>query len=500
MRSVLVILVVCFISHMFAQQINPNGYNTFYNDKGNKTSEGNMKDGLPVGVWRSYYDNGQLKSIGERKGTFADGTWDFFSIKGIKKETINYSAGKKNGLRVLYDSLANKIREENYINDTLVGPFKTYFSNGQLKEVGEFVAGKKSGEVIEYGEDGRVVSRKEFDEGYLKDEVKINRYDANGHKTGLWVSTYPDGTIKNETKYIHGKPDGYSKSYNKSGSLIESVKYQYGNVDTNSNENLVIDLKKVDYDTVQIEGVFRNGLKNGLFKVFKNKEVVGAFEFLKDTLLGYGKLDEIGLKKGEWVYYYPNKKIKYSAAYDSTGKTGKWVYYYSNGKKQQVGKFSKNEPTGSWTYYYKNGQIKRTEFYRKGELNGEVIEYDSLGTEILKANYVRGLREGDWYYNYGDHIEKGVYAMGDRDGTWYEYYTNGKKRFIGTYRDGEPMKKHLYFYENGRLFKKEKYRSGRKHGTWFIYDKNGYVIEKKRFKYDQLIMFNDEAVKEKKEK
>ena len=217
-------------------------------------------------------------------------------------------------------------------------------------------------------------------------------------------------------------------------------------------------------------------------------------------LIRTARKTEFGLKYGKWTYYYPNGKVRNKAEYDSLGKSGKWIFYYKNGAKQQTGKYSKNIPSGAWMYYYSSGQLKRSEYYRKGKLNGEIIEYDSLGNEILKANYVRGIKEGDWFYNYGDHIEKGVYSMDDRDGTWREFYTSGKKRFIGLYKDGEPLKKHQYFYENGRLYKVEKYRSGRKHGTWFVYDRNGYVIEKRKYKYDKLIMMNDEAVKEKKSK
>ena len=36
--------------------INPNGYNTFYFQNGNVSSEGTLKDGKPIGYWKTYYE------------------------------------------------------------------------------------------------------------------------------------------------------------------------------------------------------------------------------------------------------------------------------------------------------------------------------------------------------------------------------------------------------------------------------------------------------------
>ena len=45
------------------QDVNPNGYNTFYYENGQVSSEGNMRDGKPDGYWKTYYKNGRLKSL-----------------------------------------------------------------------------------------------------------------------------------------------------------------------------------------------------------------------------------------------------------------------------------------------------------------------------------------------------------------------------------------------------------------------------------------------------
>ena len=44
-----------------AQNVNPNGYNTFYYDNGKISSEGTMREGKPDGYWKTYSENGKIK-------------------------------------------------------------------------------------------------------------------------------------------------------------------------------------------------------------------------------------------------------------------------------------------------------------------------------------------------------------------------------------------------------------------------------------------------------
>src|SRR5947209_7318235 len=80
-------LLLLFVIHgslftVFAQQ-NSNGYNKFYFQNGNISSEGNMVNGKPDGYWKSYYENGQLKSEGNRVNLKLEGPWKFYNEKGV---------------------------------------------------------------------------------------------------------------------------------------------------------------------------------------------------------------------------------------------------------------------------------------------------------------------------------------------------------------------------------------------------------------------------------
>ena len=122
---------------------------------------------------------------------------------------------------------------------------------------------------------------------------------------------------------------------------------------------------------------------------------------------------------------------------------------------EQKGKYKDDNVDGTWMWYYHNGQIRSTEYYYKGKLNGEVIEYDSLGNELTKGIYQNDLREGEWFYHVGDHKETGMYSYGKRTGKWVYYFPNGKIAFTGEFNDDEPVGRHRYFYDNGAIINPE---------------------------------------------
>ena len=74
------LIVLLFLTGLtFCQNVDPNGYNTFYYSEGNISSEGTLKNGKPDAYWKSYYENGHLKSEGNRDSFLLDGPWKFYT-------------------------------------------------------------------------------------------------------------------------------------------------------------------------------------------------------------------------------------------------------------------------------------------------------------------------------------------------------------------------------------------------------------------------------------
>ena len=100
------ICCIVFPFALFSQHKNievSTGYNVFYYPSGQISSEGFMKQGNPVGLWKSFYPDGIVKSIGKRTNGQLDSIWSFYAENGALKEQISYLDGKKNGYYLIYN-------------------------------------------------------------------------------------------------------------------------------------------------------------------------------------------------------------------------------------------------------------------------------------------------------------------------------------------------------------------------------------------------------------
>jgi antitoxin component YwqK of YwqJK toxin-antitoxin module len=102
MRLLLVFAFLLSFGIVTAQEtgsVNPNGFNIFYYPNGAKSSEGNLLNGKPDGIWKAYHENGILKSEGNRVNGKLEGAWSFFNEDGSPAAIYNYVGGTKNGIQ-----------------------------------------------------------------------------------------------------------------------------------------------------------------------------------------------------------------------------------------------------------------------------------------------------------------------------------------------------------------------------------------------------------------
>lgn len=79
-----------------------------------------------------------------------------------------------------------RLRNENGIE---IGPYQSYYENGQKKLIVPYVNGNRNGEMIEYYQNGRVKNCGEY---------------KNDKRHGLWRSYDISGYVKEEKKYDNG--------------------------------------------------------------------------------------------------------------------------------------------------------------------------------------------------------------------------------------------------------------------------------------------------------
>ena len=74
-----------------------------------------------------------------------------------------FADGKRSGSVRLYYRSGRLRHEGHFRNGTAAGPFKSYYADGVLEREGEYKDGSPSGVWMHYGNNGKVISRTDYD-------------------------------------------------------------------------------------------------------------------------------------------------------------------------------------------------------------------------------------------------------------------------------------------------------------------------------------------------
>ena len=341
-KNIIIIGVVCIlICEICVSQntINPDGYNKFYYDNGNVSSEGLMRDGKPDGYWKTYYSNNVLKSEGNRKDFLLDSLWKFYGEDGKLTLEVNYRDGKKDGIKRVYNKSGIKISEENFIADVNQGISNYYYDDGNILKTINFVNGKREGKSVEYSEEGLIITLSEYKNDFLVKEEKINRTDKNDLKQGVWKEFHSNGRVKIEGKYKDDKKHGYFREYSSNGELLNTNRYEQGDLIEAPEEFTDIEVVKEYYPGAKIksEMTYINNVPNGVYREYSIEGKISASKLYKDGIVtGDGIVDKKGEKQDAWKEYYPTGMLKAQGNYKNGERTGEWIFYSRNIKTGRV--------------------------------------------------------------------------------------------------------------------------------------------------------------------
>ncbi|CAL2082177.1 Antitoxin component YwqK of the YwqJK toxin-antitoxin module [Tenacibaculum sp. 190524A02b] len=191
---------------------------------------------------------------------------------------------------------------------------------------------------------------------------KINQFDANGKRTGVWKKLYKNGEIRYQGQFKNGKEVGVFKFY--------SI--------TSPSQPVII--KE--------------------FSETSDKALVSFYTSL-------GKLKSKGSMIGK-------------------NRVGKWLYYFPNGKVISEENYVDGKLDGVLKNYYGNGKTTEETYYKQGKKDGVSKIYTEDGILIEELNYVGGKLNGvgKYFDLKGNLKEKGMYKDGKRAGEW-EFYIDG---------------------------------------------------------------------------
>ncbi len=199
---------------------------------------------------------------------------------------------------------------------------------------------------------------------------KINQFDANKKRTGVWKKYHPNKRIRYTGQFINGKEVGVFKFYDITDSKNPTIIKKFSATSDS-----------VDVSFYSVSGV----LKSKGF--FKGKKRVGEWKyFFADGTLLSKEFYVDGKLEGELINYYPNKKPAEITQYKNGFKNGVSKKYSSDGILIEEVEYKDGKPNGLAKYFELNGDLRETGMYKNGKregkwefyMDGEVVSNQGL--------------------------------------------------------------------------------------------------------------------------
>jgi len=139
-------------------------YKAYFEDKTTVRYEGKISGGNPNGLWRTYYENGNLKNTVIYKDGKVDGIAYFFynDNNETKQAEVLYKSDIIQGVyQEFYQNGAQKAKL-NYEDGKLEGDAEFYYPTGRIKIEGKYKENEKKGKWIFYSENGEILNKEKM--------------------------------------------------------------------------------------------------------------------------------------------------------------------------------------------------------------------------------------------------------------------------------------------------------------------------------------------------
>ena len=367
----------------------------FFGDDGVLVSEGYYGENGLNGLWKYYYESGNLK----REITYKDGdvvdTVKLFDEDGALEQEFGYSNNNRNGFFKQYYKHGGLYREGTNKEGELEGPMTYYFKNGKKEYEVEYSKGLLTGLLKEYYVTGDLYREEEFTEGKSNGKYHVYWIEGTDRAVGTKVDGELDGPYKayyrneqlsDEGSFSKGERVGLWKEYYMNGKLSETGEYSNGKL-----EGLV---KIYDLDGILYS---EKGFKNDYmisYKFYdKTSKVIseGASKKKQYTLENYhpnGTIESRGDYKtnigyvGYWESFDEYGNITYKYSYEEGKLQGKTEKFYPTGQLEIVKHYNEGLLDGLYTKYYQHGQIEQQGYYEEGDY----VEFGSLTMKMVQLS------------------------------------------------------------------------------------------------------------------
>ena len=274
----------------------------FEHANGALASEGCMVDGVPVGVWKSYSELGELISKGARENNLPEGRWWFYDLGQVREE-VHYRQGLKHGVQVLH--------QDGVLTDSVVwvqgqkeGEAKSFRADGTLKLTTPYQRNVREGKAVQFNPREEPHGFRWYKNDRLVASEVFNRRDEEGRKTGQWKVFHASGRVLESGPYVRDKRHGLFQHFDARGTLVRVERYDMGElVVEEMEEEAQPELREVRRSDGSLESttMYIQGVKQGVSRTFNAQgDVVAGALFDQDELVAEGIILKDGTKDGPW--------------------------------------------------------------------------------------------------------------------------------------------------------------------------------------------------------
>jgi len=188
-----------------------------YYDNGILRAEGKYNKDIKNGEWKYYHKNGMTDQVGSYRNDKPVGEWFWYYPGGELLREEAYYNGLPDGIMTEYDELGNIITKGEFLEGKEEGDW--YFRIGDNETEGDYAQGMRNGMWKYY----------DVPEGYGKQNVlrfEGRFIEDNPHDKHTWY--WDNGNRKEEGEYIMGRKEGEWVYYNYDGTIFVIVSYKNG--------------------------------------------------------------------------------------------------------------------------------------------------------------------------------------------------------------------------------------------------------------------------------
>lgn len=162
------------------------------------------------------------------------------------------------------------------------------------------------------------------------------------------------------------------------------------------------------------------------------------------------------MMSGEWTFYSnedDSSKVTLTGTFRNGQKNGRFKLFYPNGRVKWKLFYRNGTLNGPMYVFAKNGIPKYEIWFKKGKKNGIYREYFPDGKPKEISRYQNDIKNGteNLYSPKGKRVSMGKYKNGKKDGLWSYRYDTGVPKAKGYFKNGKKVKSWKYYDENGKL-------------------------------------------------